>query len=618
MGIAVKITEMTPHGLMPSTHERIEWITPRIALDSLESLEEVIEQGRFAFCSNDITISKVNNYDGYFDYFTNKYKTHGTFYGITVEVYWNSEKIYQGYVRSLNDLEFDDENKVVNIHCYSWQKRFADCVIDGFTARGNIDDILHKLEGYITDALPQYPPFEGYRTDMVGLTLAGANISMGTGYDVWWDGRSETWWLLEAPFIESGGEISFKISKVYTRTNRIIFKDFVVDMNVRNVLGLRAEVSNFDAHFCRAILGENYIAIWFRFYANLGWHSEVCVLNIDGATDAIEYDGDTNENGWFKCLIKADGTVRPFSEYVWADFDSYYTASPIAGTHNILLKRYAPSGASMSNYTLSSPFYVFGGSSIEPALSIFTANRGLILWVEDSPLSNAPWHWILISGGGYTEGIADSPDWSLLTTFEKPQNGRLYPVGYLDERGVYSYWDRGFNLYTNDTRFTFSIEVSYDGEVTAEDILCDLCQLCNGVLYVTPDGYYNLFDRGQPQNNHAVSLSWVNRKGRGRSYDDLRLEEPSLQIKTALTDNPDDPYDTTTVLGILRTYYRDEVQEVWERWLVEIPLEVGKSWPLGDSITETETGLKGMIIARRLNFRSGERMIEFKLERVFE
>ena len=599
-------------------------VTDRLTPSSLRNIEERVEQGRFASCANDLDFEFVN-FDGYFDE-----ANANNFPGYCLRVYIDGEEQYRGDAY-FQDISFErGRDKTVKIRSYTWLKRLRETNLDSPTFFGNVDDILADLWVEINPAVNLSPPFDGIEYELEGIELTEANLLIGSFADLWWDSRTQSWWGVRYSTRRDGtdGVLDVDLFKIYSRTNRVLVASWSISHSEYDLLGnaLEPQLSLSSASFVRSVISTDYIAVYSVLgfgttVANRRYKRTITVIYISGSM-ILDSDISDVEIGSAtpveNVLLLEDGTLREFMMPVWSDGKYYYLAEhDSASPDDITLKRYTSAGVYLAEYTLAGVHLAATDSAWR---SIHTPSENLIIWRQAVPLPlsgvSAPWHWIKVNGTTHvidSSGIGDVYDWAAGIS---PTLTNHFPIGYTDgdNTGKYSYWKRGGQWWTNDVRFTFTIQLNYDGDVSIEQILLDICQLCNGYLYVY-NGTIYLYSRGFGRSEHIISEAWINSERYPVELIDSTRSEPVLSIKSSgFTDNSEDPYDNTTVLGVLRRYYRDELQKRWNRKRLTIPTQVALAMHLGDFVTITETAEKGVILLRDLGLERGNRLSELEIE----
>jgi len=587
-------------------------ITDRIPRNALTELSEKMEQGRFSFCANDISIDGIANSDGFMSS-VSEYMTYGFF----VYIRYDGNEVYRGYV-NFQDVSFSDARpRTFSLHSYNWLSLLKDHTLAGFMPSAYTLTAFREAVQYALVFPP--PPFRPYFDSRVEFDvdgLSGLSFKANLG---WYDENTE-----EIPAhrdVEQLHDIwqNPRTKRIYglRLDNADLTKAVVVELLCNSMV----EVFRLDV----TTIGESYrfkgIPNHLRFIrSNMtddvigikGWcvssivpdRRIIATMRTDGRMLGFTTSASDIDESHY--LVKPDGMM------------GYYTHSVISDGYVVAAILPLTSGQFQLGYHAGLTNTIVEWSTNVPAASkaaISMPDRDTVVFFE---ALGGRWKWFSRGSSVINTGamLPDADAGAEIT--------RIWPSGQdnPDYTGQYCYWVQYdsdvYEVYqgrTNDPFFLVFSGLRYDDKVSLMDILLDFAQAFNCYLF-THNGVLYLKNREKYAAVFGFSTDYISTDNYERRFSDESSQDVYLSFTSKyFTDTdiklqvPSEPHNFT---GILSNYYRNTYSARWAKRSLAVPLPAGFQCNLGDKIEVTETGEKGIVIERRLDFDKGT--AEFTME----
>lgn len=617
-------------------------ITARIPQGAISDVRDTMEESRFAFCAEDLSIKSISNADGFFEDIV--FGVEKTFYGFAVEVSLDGATVFEGLCR-FADIAFNDlAPKTVDITFYSWLKALRDESISNFEPELSGELTLDKLEDEMwgdTGALRLPWLNRNIIYDLTGLT----ELEM-TGYALGDRDAQDK----DLPFIRPVDEFRHIWQNPYNKRlyglkyGTLTSRDRETHVSVFRLYSGREELI-VSAPIVNT--GERFADIDTAYFVaassdNVGVFVEANVTGNDGRVSHRRrvisiYDRASSTRAiietvkpGYKLWLTSSRAVTEFDHRVISDGTYAYTVEHSG--RSAIITKYRLSGGSpraIGTYTASGVYNEF---------AVYAPHENIIAWY-DSPVGR--WHWIDWTAFGDFAGTVHTGDRIPTPTTYKTgdydygsgtiESGLLGPIptAYETEEfnGKYTFWCEKYTYtdselgdfyqrfyYSNDPVFATLGSLTYDGEHSYESIIKDIALLFNAVCFVRDRTVY-ILSRGKFLETHNISRDIIAREKYNRVLIDHGKNEPVIKAEGGgLSDNADNPYDTSTVLGALRVLYRDVLIGRFTRRVIVLPLEVGTEINLGDKVVIVGGDYNGVVVARAMKIGNTGRMVELTLE----
>ena len=634
-------------GSLPSTSLDI---TERVDIKGLDKYSEQMENNRFGWDASDVTL-KIHNFDDLFtpgtfkidttdfievyDYYTSAHTPHPAIdyvSGWLVKVFWEDSEVFRGVAVGLNNAKFDGTYpKMVDVHFYSYIDviRNATAVMD---EDGNVSDGSYNAPmslaqfqdevGLLVDYNGGYVDWRSRETidlsfDMSGIAEFDYTIKFSDTkfYDIWQNPIDKRVFALYA-----GDGVTVNVGEVRANSLELMFSFDYYSGATRFIRFIRANVCSETFGIIRRN-SERHKEMWTFDYDGTEYYNDrITNWNMIGATPLYYetyvyqyYVGYANVSGDLTPVVFYFAASDTYNSRIESDGHSLYRCYD-DGDNKIDKYSIPLSGVSIatfvSSYILNSPrpvdwthIYITGTDIIT-----YRANYGGRIFLYK----------ILYGAAGAIQAKE-----SVLSSLF-PLAGAVYRV-YPTYYGTFDDSGRGemykTDVTSNEISETFSVNdplfvalssMFYDSP-TIEDILSDIAQFFNAVLFTRENIIY-LVQKDTYMDSHTISTSWMGDKTYSKSIIDDRKTTPKISLKAKGALDSNDKYDTNTVVGNLRVFYRDQLQDIFRVVTCVIPTVKALEYKIGDEITIHETGESGVLIKRDMGFSPNGRMTELEFK----
>jgi len=605
--IQVIIQELNS-GAIPPIYD----ITDRIPKESLSSISEKSEEYRFAFIANDISISNINNFDGFFDDFC--FET--DFVGFLVTIFLDGAEIYRGD-SFYKDISFDDIfPSTVSIRTFTVLNR-ADR--DKYLAQPLVDYTLTSLDNFINEYITNmnvlnYPPVNpNVITDYTGVLDLALNILLGIT-------PTDSQQIIDAWQNPTTGE-------VYG-----IQYDTVND---KLIICLLRENGNIPIKSISYADSASYVQ-FIRARTNSGRfitikYGELNFFTYD-ITTGYSYSGNLMHIADQKYFLANGDRVNSIPVYSHNVYTSYLSD----GYYNYTVELIPP---------IPNRYYLnqYLGTTLIRSITINTTNPSYI----HTPYRNRivycynlydNWKWIdMDSSTVIIEGEKVIPDFItdvLTIAYLISDEPTVYPMGHAEVAlmGKFCYYKKIIDWHITDPIFIILSSFDYSEPVTLRQVIDDVCQLFNASVWIYNNTIY-ILKRDNGIGNITVHKDYFSNSIYQRELQDdrnigkvLKLSIPYPEeklsrtsiliggVRTTYTATQLKYYNASHLITALEYYYQFTLQNRYIYYKFEIPLEIGKAIFLGYKVTINPDGISGIVVEKDSEIMDNNKTVKLKVE----